>query len=56
MAPKKDAIPGTAIATNPTNTALAERPAWLGDAGAEGTEHIGKDDVQLPRLIVPQAL
>lgn len=55
MTPKKSAGDETAMTTT-GSTALAERPAWLGDAKAEGTEHIGKDDVQLPRLAVAQAL
>ena len=52
IATKKDA--GAALVTAPT--ALAERPAWLGDARAEGAEHLTKDDLQLPRLALAQAL
>lgn len=41
-----------AVATSGPQT-LAEAPAWL-DSGSEGTEHITKDDMQMPRFAIAQ--
>ncbi len=37
------------------NTALAERPAYI-TRTSRGTEHIGQDDLQMPRLAIAQKM
>lgn len=43
------------LETRATNTAMAERPAFIEDSAA-GTEQIGKADVKIPRLAIAQGL
>jgi hypothetical protein len=49
-----DTTESTAIATTPKNTAI-ERPSFIPQSAA-GTEHITKDDIQVPRLALAQGL
>jgi hypothetical protein len=51
MTPKNE---GTALVETPKNTALA-RPDFIPQSTA-GTDHITKDDIQLPRLALAQGL
>jgi hypothetical protein len=42
--------------TKPATTALAEMPDYFDAGDRTGLEHIGKDDMQMPRLAIAQAL
>lgn len=47
--------PNEALQQMPQNTGM-ERPSWLPQGDVTGTEHIGKDDIQMPRLVLAQKM
>ena len=55
MAKKNDKAPAAPQAMQTQGTTDLARPSWLGGE-RRGTEHIGRDDVQIPRLALAQAL